>query len=127
MAIQWLEVTGPLVASQWPPASHHVLFDEVAPAKGTAADAERLFRRFAAIAALRPMSEKALEPFLKFIRVKLDAGMTFADAMLAGYQSLLCSSHCLYLNEPRSGAEDVHFDIAARIFPSTGATVRQVS
>jgi hypothetical protein len=115
VAIQWLEVTGPLVASQWPPASDRVLFDDVSREKGTAADAERLFRRFAAIAALRPMSEKALEPFLKFIRAKLDVGTIFADAMLAGYQSLLCSSHCLYLAEPRSGSEDAHFDIAARL------------
>lgn len=115
VAIQWLEVTGPLIDAQWPPPSHHVLFDEVAPEKGTAADAERLFRRFAANASLRPMSEKAHDPFLKFIRAKLDAGATFADAMLAGYQSLLCSSHCLYLAEPRSGSEVVHFDIAARL------------
>jgi len=115
VAIQWLEVTGPIIESQWPPASHHVLFDEVAPEKGTAADAERLFRRFAAIAALRPMSEKAHEPFIKFIRAKLASGTTFVDAMLAGYQSLLCSSHCLYLAEPRSASEVVHFDIAARL------------
>ena len=115
VAIQWLEVTGPLVESQWPPSSHRVLFDEVAPVNGTAADAERLFHRFATMAALRPMSDKALEPFLKFIHAKLDAGTAFADAMLAGYQSLLCSSHCLYLAEPRSGSEAVHFDIAARL------------
>jgi len=115
VAIQWLEVTGPIIESQWPPASHHVLFDEVAPEKGTAADAERLFRRFAAIAALRPMSEKAHEPFIKFIRAKLASGTTFVDAMLAGYQSLLCSSHCLYLAEPLSASEVVHFDIAARL------------
>jgi hypothetical protein len=115
VAIQWLEVTGPIIESQWPPASHHVLFDEVAPEKGTAADAERLLRRFAAIAALRPMSEKAHEPFIKFIRAKLASGTTFVDAMLAGYQSLLCSSHCLYLAEPRSASEVVHFDIAARL------------
>jgi len=115
VAIQWLEVTGPLIDSPWPPPSHHVLFDDVAPEKGTAADAERLFRRFAAVAALRPMSEKAHEPFLKFIRAKLASGTTFADAMLAGYQSLLCASHCLYLAEPRSSSEDIHFDIAARL------------
>ncbi len=115
VAIQWLEVTGPIIESQRPPPSHHVLFDEVTPEKGTAAYAERLFRRFAASAALRPMSEKAHEPFLKFIRAKLAGGTTFADALLAGYQSLLCSSHCLYLAEPRSGSEVVHFDIAARL------------
>jgi hypothetical protein len=115
VAIQWLEVTGPIIESQWPPPSHHVLFDDVDTAKGTAADAERLFRRFAANASLRPTSEKAHEPFLKFIRAKLASGTTFADAMLAGYQSLLCSSHCLYLAEPRPGSEDVNFDIAARL------------
>ena len=115
VAIQWLEVTGPLIDTQWPPPSHHVLFDEVVPEKGTAADAERLFRRFAATAVLRPMSEKAHEPFIKFIGAKLNAGATFADALLAGYQSLLCSSHCLYLAEPRSRSDVVHFDIAARL------------
>ena len=115
VAIQWLEVTGPIIDSQWPPPSLQVLFDEVAPEKGNDVDAERLFRRFAANASLRPMSEKAHEPFLKFIRAKLDAGATFSDAMLAGYQSLLCSSHCLYLAEPRSGSEVGHFDIAARL------------
>jgi hypothetical protein len=35
--------------------------------------------------------------------------------MLAGYQALLCSSHCLYLTEPRKEAADVHFAIANRL------------
>jgi hypothetical protein len=37
-----------------------VLFDNVFPEGGTAADAERLFRRFSALATLRPMSEEGL-------------------------------------------------------------------
>jgi hypothetical protein len=115
VAIQWLEVTGPIREKTWPPPSHHVLFDEVDVAKATAADAERLYRRFAAMAALRPMSEEAHQPFLKLIQAKMTAGATFADAMLAGYQALLCSSHCLYLTEPRNGAPDAHFAIANRL------------
>lgn len=115
VAIQWLEVTGPIRDAQWPPPSHHVLFDEVNAAQGTAADAERLFRRFAAMAALRPMSEDAHQPFLKLVQAKVAAGATFADAMLAGYQALLCSSHCLYLTEPRKDAADAHFAIASRL------------
>jgi mono/diheme cytochrome c family protein len=115
IAIQWLEVTGPLRDEEWPPASHRVLFDDVSPAHGTPADAERLFRRFAALAALRPMSEPALEPFLKHIRSRLDTGESFAHALLAGYQALLCSSYCLYLTEPRAGAADEHFAIANRL------------
>jgi hypothetical protein len=115
VAIQWLEVTGPLVDAQWPPASHRVLFDEVNASKATAADAERLFRRFAARAALRPMSDEAHKPFLGLIQAKLAAGALFADAMLAGYQALLCSSHCLYLTEPQKETADVHFAIANRL------------
>ena len=115
VAIQWLEVTGPLRETKWPPQSHRVLFDDVSLARGTAADAERLFRRFAAQAALRPMSGQAHEPFLKLIRAKLAGGASFADAMLAGYQALLCSSHSLYLTEPRKEAADAHFAIANRL------------
>jgi hypothetical protein len=115
VAIQWLEVTGPLVDAQWPPASHRVLFDEVNAIKATAVDAGRLFRRFAARAALRPMNDEAHKPFLELIQAKLTAGALFADAMLAGYQALLCSSHCLYLTEPRKEAADVHFAIANRL------------
>ncbi len=115
VAIQWLEVTGPIREKAWPPPSHHVLFDDVDVAKATAADAERLFRRFAARAALRPMSEEAHQPFLKLIQAKMAAGATFADSLLAGYQALLCSSHCLYLTEPRKDAPDAHFAIANRL------------
>lgn len=115
VAIQWLEVTGPLVDTQWPPPSHRVLFDEVDASKASAADAGRLFRHFAARAALRPMTDADHKPFLDLIQAKLTAGALFADAMLAGYQALLCSSHCLYLTEPRKEAADVHFAIANRL------------
>jgi hypothetical protein len=115
VVIQWLEVTGPIREKTWPPPSHHVLFDEVDVAKATAADAERLYRRFASMAALRPMSEEAHQPFLKLIQAKLTAGAPFAEAMLAGYQALLCSSHCLYLTEPRNDSADTHFAIANRL------------
>ena len=115
VAIQWLEVTGPITAPDWPPQSERVLFDNVPPGGGNAVDAERLLRRFASLAALRPMSEEAHQPFLKLIRTKLDGGAAFVDAMLAGYQALLCSSHCLYLTEPLKADAAVHFAIANRL------------
>jgi len=109
VAIQWLEVTGPIAGSEWPPPSHRVLFD------GDSVDAEYLLRRFAAQAALRPMRGEAFAPFLKIIAAKRASGTPFPEAMLAGYQALLCSSHCLYLTEPRAGAVDEHDAIAARL------------
>jgi hypothetical protein len=42
VAIQWLEVTGPITAPDWPPQSERVLFDNVPPGGGNAVDAERL-------------------------------------------------------------------------------------
>lgn len=61
------------------------------------------------------MSEEADQPFLKLIQSRLTAGAPFAEAMLAGYQALLCSSHCLYLTEPRKDALDAQFAIANRL------------
>ncbi len=107
IAIQWLEVTGPIVESSWLAADPGVAQD--------AAEAERLFRQFAARAALRPMSDPAHQPFLDLIQAQLAAGASFADSLLAGYQALLCSSHCLYLTEPRQGAPDAQFAIANRL------------
>lgn len=115
VAIQWLEVQGPIVEAQWPPESFHVLFDDVAPERGAPADATRIFRRFAALAALRPLSDEDHRPFLQLIDDKLAAGTPFAEALLAGYQALLCSSHCLYVTEPRAGSADDHFAVASRI------------
>lgn len=115
IAIQWLEVKGPIVGDSWPPPSVRVLFDDVALDRLTAADTERLFRRFAATAALRPLDEESQQPFLKLIDDKLSAGRSPAEALLAGYQALLCSSHCLYLVEPRSGTIADHDAIAARL------------
>lgn len=115
VAIRWLEVTGPLREPDWPGASHRVLFDDVAIEKATAAEAERLFRRFAAIATLRPLTDASHAPFLSLIRQKLAAGTPPATALLAAFQAFLCSPHCLYLTEPRPGEPDQHFAIASRL------------
>lgn len=115
VAIQWMEVTGPIRDPDWPPQSHRILFDDVPAESHDEQQARRLFQRFAAVAALRPISEESLAPFLKIIQSKLAAGSLFWDSMIAGYQALLCSSHCLYLTEPRAGESDVDFAIANRL------------
>ena len=129
MAVQWLEVMGPIVEPKWPPRSHHVLFDTlpmIAAKPGAAlavevqsqapqADAARLMRRFADRAALRPLPDSALAPFVKVIESKLAAGESFAAAMLTGYQTFLCSSHFLYLTEPGPSAPEDGPAIAARL------------
>ena len=115
-AIRWLEVEGPIQSETWPPPSHKVLFGEMeikAPEAGSKygvgvvslepkKDAEELLKAFAARMARRPVSNEKLKPYLGLILGKLEDGMPFVDAVLAGYQAFLCSGHFVYLQEPRA-------------------------
>jgi hypothetical protein len=116
IAFQWLEMEGPIAPASWPPASHRVLFDDLGvEVKSTkpADDAKRLLRRFIALAAREPVPEEAIPPFDKLVLDALQNGETLAEALLAGYQSFLCSGLFLYLREPI--VADDHFAIANRL------------
>lgn len=120
IAIQWLEVEGPLPPASWPPPSHRVLFDELGPDIATqnpSADAQRLLRLFVDLAAREPVSDEELKRFEKLILQRLEQGVPFAEAMCAGYKAFLCSSHFLYLREPSApstGNRD-QYAIASRL------------
>jgi hypothetical protein len=143
VAFQWLEVVGPITSDKWPTASHRVLFDELShetldrrvavppggtaketaspdkadglerPSGGQASEAVRLFRRFVKLAAREPVPEDAIRKFEVLITTRLEAQEPFAEAVLAGYKALLCSSHFLYLREP--ARSDDHYAIASRL------------
>ncbi len=129
IAFRWLEISGPIdVAPEdsWPPKSHQVLFGDL-PIRDTQgerrgievvteqprADARRLLQQFASRAARRPMEEASLDAYRQLIFDELDAGSSFADAMLAGYQAFLCSSHFLYLHDPGKSGDQYH--LASRL------------
>lgn len=131
VAFQWLEVEGPISSDEWPPASHRVLFDEQSGIgfqptdepttdkptpdrlEADRAEAGRLLRRFVNLAAREPVPEDALQKFEKLVAARLQAKVPFADAVLAGYKSFLCSSHFLYLREPARADDD--YAIASRL------------
>ncbi len=130
VAFQWLEVEGPLSPAECPPMSHRILFDELPITASTQGsrqpvsvvtetpdpDARRLLRRFVDRAARQPLEDSDLEPFERLILSRLHAGDDFTEAMLAGYQAFLCSSHYLFLNEPLSSEHPGHhFAIASRL------------
>ncbi|WP_038166680.1 DUF1592 domain-containing protein [Verrucomicrobium sp. BvORR106] len=116
IAVQWLEVEGPLAPPTWPPASHHVLFDdygiEVKPANAPE-EAKRLLRRFVTFAAREPVSEEDLAQFDALIQQRLGKGATFVEAMLAGYKAFLASGDFIFLREPRAASDS--FAIASRL------------
>jgi len=127
VAIDWLEIEGPLSPSTWPPPSHRILFDAL-PIRASQdanglpvevltdqpqADARRLLRRFVKRAARRPVTDEALLRFEGLILARLEQGLPFAEAMFSGYQAFLCSRHVLYLREPLDAHD--HFAIASRL------------
>ncbi|MCY2976714.1 MAG: DUF1592 domain-containing protein [Planctomycetota bacterium] len=62
-------------------------------------DAERLLRAFMRRAYRRPVVEEDVQVFLGVIRRALDAKLGFADAMIAGYTSVLSSPGFVFLEE----------------------------
>lgn len=109
IAVQWLEMEGPIPPSSWPPASHRVLFDELGVGVESTApteDARRLLRRFIGRAAREPVPEEAVAGFERLVLARLEQGAPLAEALLVGYQAFLCSDLFLYLREPASAADE---------------------
>ena len=123
VAFRWLEMEGPLAASEWPPASHQVLFDDLGSPVTSAnpeRDARRLMRRFIHRAAREPVPADALSGFEDLVVSGLQRGLPLAEALLAGYQAFLCSDLFLYLREPTGPS--AYFAIANRLSHFLGDT-----
>ncbi len=138
VAFQWMEVAGPLI-DQWPPASHQLLFGNLAMEDSKPAgtkdngrrrrfnapsgvevtsghpdrDAENLLRNFMAHAYLRPVRSADVKLFLGVIGKAMETGSTFTEAMFAGYTAVLSSPKFLYLDEKPGRLDDIA--LAARL------------
>jgi hypothetical protein len=134
VAIQSLEITGPLPPDPWPPTSHRVLFGDLPirdadPGSGLpvavepadpARDARRLLAAFADRAVVVPLTADELAPYERLVTAALAEGTPFTRAVLVGYAALLASPHVVYLQEPRGLDAPGHHgrgpaDLAARL------------
>jgi hypothetical protein len=119
LAVQWLEVEGPLLES-WPPPSHRRVFGElplrpVSPgskvltvaAEQPRADAERLLKAFMGRAYRRPVTPEDVEPIVKLVTDQLDDKQSFEEALRVGYKAILCSPDFLYFSEKRGTPDDL--------------------
>lgn len=136
IAFRWLEIEGPIdvVAEEsWPSSSHQLLFGDLpirdvqhgrlgieVLSEQPRPDAMRLIKEFASRAARRPMQESSLDVYHRLIFDQLEAGNSFVESMLVGYQAVLCSSHFLYLREPGQAADQ--YDLASRLSHFLGNT-----
>jgi hypothetical protein len=127
LAIQWIEVKGPLHDS-WPPASHRRIFGdqprgpapigwmrdrlEVVP-KDAMADAKRIVGGFARRAFRRAVTEDDLAPLLALVKAKLAEKRTFEQAVRAGLMAVMVSPDFLFLREKAGKLDD--FALASRL------------
>src|SRR5262245_13246515 len=127
LAIQWVEIEGPLHET-WPPLSHRGLFGDLPQAaaptpddkyrrevvsKQPLVDAERLLRRFLRRAFRRAVTDEDVNPFLARVKAKLDAKFSFEQAMRVAYKAVLVSPHFLFLREKPGKLDD--FALASRL------------
>jgi len=126
LAIQWVEVEGPL-NDVWPPLGHQRMFGDVPlkPFKGLPkdavtpgelqnlrssdkltpvsaeplTDAKKLLANFLSRAFRRPVNNDDIQPYLEIVSKRLEQKTCFEASMLAAYQAALCSPDFLFLVE----------------------------
>ena len=127
LAVQWVEVKGPL-HDTWPPASHRRIFGDLpqSPAKAfnhydrvevtsknPDADAERILRDFARRAFRRPVTDADVKPFVALVKERLADGYSFEQAVRVGLKGVMVSPKFLYLREEAGRLDD--FALASRL------------
>jgi mono/diheme cytochrome c family protein len=127
LAIQWVEVEGPLHDS-WPPASHRQIFGDLqqksAPiynqrnrvevvSESPAKDAQRILCDFTRRAFRRAVSDSDVQPFIEVFEAKQGEGYSFEQAMRVALKGILVSPDFLFLREQPGKLDD--FALASRL------------
>lgn len=127
LAVQWVDVEGPL-HDAWPPESHQRIFGDLkqksAPvynfssrvevtSDNPEADAEVIIRRFARRAFRREVRDEDVKPFLALVKNKLVAKQSFEQAVRVGLLAILVSPEFLFLREKPGKLDD--YALASRL------------
>ena len=127
LAVQWVEIEGPLNET-WPPPGHREIFGDLPEGKAPLrdvpdrvevvstdpeADAERVLRRFARRAFRRTVTDEDVKPFLTLAKAKLAAKYSFEQAVRVGLMGILLSPEFLFLREKPGKLDD--FALASRL------------
>lgn len=104
LAMEWVEVEGPLHES-WPTPGQRRVFGDLDLTKATQADAEQALRAFLPRVFRRAVSDDEVRHYMKIYgRAATDAD--FLAAMKVTLQAALCSPHFLYLDAPAGALDD---------------------
>jgi mono/diheme cytochrome c family protein len=127
LAVQWVDVEGPLYDS-WPPESHRRIFGDLpqkpAPiynfskrvevvSTNPEADAEKILRNFARRAFRRKVTDDDIRPYSKLVKSRLDEKQSFEQAVRVGLMGMMVSKDFLFLREKPGKLDD--FALANRL------------
>jgi mono/diheme cytochrome c family protein len=127
LAVQWVEVEGPL-QDAWPPECHRRIFGDLprAPApnynngkrvevvsKDPAADADRILHRFTRRAFRRTVTDADVKPYTELVAKKLAEKQSFEQAVRVGLKAVMVSPDFLFLGEKPGRLTD--FALASRL------------
>ncbi len=84
-------------------------------------DAERLIRAFLARVYRRPAAEPDVARFLALVAERRAAGLSFTEAMVAGYTAILASPRFVFLDEPPGRLDDTALATRLALFLSNSA------
>jgi len=125
LALQWVEVEGPLPAGPWPPKGVSTLFGDIPVVKldeealkknkniayeirpqDPKADAKRALEQFAAKAFRRPLEPGVVDRYVALTHTALDAGRPFMEAMKVGFRAILTAPQFLFFEEYHGKLDD---------------------
>ena len=126
LAIQYVDVEGPL-HDAWPPPSHRRIFGDLPQVAGTGnhrhrlevvsknpeADAERILRDFTRRAFRRTVTDADVKPFLDLVKDRLVKKHSFEQAMRVALMGVMLSPDFLFLREKPGKLDD--FALASRL------------
>ena len=98
VAIQWVEIEGPLV-DRWPPASYQQLLGDVDLKTGTLEDAQRILARWCPEPSAGRCQTRKSRRWWKWCASAWQTGTHFEEALRVALKAVLCSPEFLFLIE----------------------------
>jgi len=107
-----IQIRGPFV-KEWPPRGHDLMYGSLKPNDLNREKTRERLRIFAAKAFRRPLWQGELSPIESMVNRKLDEGLEPLQALQLGFQTILCSTSFLYLDENSGQLND--YALASRL------------
>ena len=107
-----IQIRGPFV-KEWPPRGHDLMYGSLKPNDLNREKIRERLRIFAAKAFRRPLRQGELSPIESMVNRKLDEGLEPLQALQLGFQTILCSTSFLYLDENSGQLND--YALASRL------------